>query len=105
MARSTDASGYPANPHHDKNQNKHTMSLTAHPQSRSPSRNPSMNAQPAVPASVVQQFRTEPLDLDAFKTAREALGPVVPEATALEVEELLNEGAWAYSLTRLYSDL
>jgi len=50
---------------------------------------------------IAQQFRTEPLDLDAFKVAREALGSIVPDATALESEELLNEGVWAYSPTRL----
>ena len=50
---------------------------------------------------VVVQFRTEQLDLDAFRLAREALGDVVPEATALADEELENEGAWAYSFNRL----
>lgn len=50
---------------------------------------------------VVHQFRTEPLDLDAFKTAKEALGSVVPDAIALEDEELLSEGVWAYSFNRL----
>jgi hypothetical protein len=33
---------------------------------------------------IVHQFRTEPLDLNAFKTARQALGSIVPNATALE---------------------
>lgn len=50
---------------------------------------------------VVVQFRTEQLDLDAFRLAREALGEVVPEATALADEELENDGAWAYSFNRL----
>lgn len=54
---------------------------------------------------VVQQFRTEPLDLDAFKIAKKALGAVVPDAMALEDEDLLNEGVWAYSFTRLYGKL
>jgi aminoglycoside phosphotransferase (APT) family kinase protein len=50
---------------------------------------------------VVIQFRTEQLDLDAFKVAKGALGPVVPEAIALQDEELEKEGVWAYSLERL----
>ncbi|KAK3902095.1 hypothetical protein C8A05DRAFT_15803 [Staphylotrichum tortipilum] len=50
---------------------------------------------------VVVQFRTEQLDLDAFRLARETLGEVVPEATALADEELENEGGWAYSFNRL----
>ncbi|KAH8765566.1 hypothetical protein F5883DRAFT_350525, partial [Diaporthe sp. PMI_573] len=40
---------------------------------------------------VVLQFRTEPLELDAFKIARQAL----------EDKELLSECVWAYSLTCL----
>jgi len=54
---------------------------------------------------VVQQFRTEPLDLDAFKIAKKALGSVVPDAVALEDEDLLSEGVWAYSFTRLYGKM
>ncbi|KAJ6102872.1 hypothetical protein N7486_005299 [Penicillium sp. IBT 16267x] len=54
---------------------------------------------------VVQQFRTEPLDLDAFKIAKKALGPVVPEAIALEDADLLSQGVWAYSFTRLYGKM
>jgi hypothetical protein len=54
---------------------------------------------------VVHQFRTEPLDLDAFKVAKKALGPVVPDAVALEDEDLSSEGVWAYSFTRLYGKL
>jgi hypothetical protein len=50
---------------------------------------------------VVLQYRTEPLDLDAFRIARQALGPVVPEIMALEDEELLSARVWAYSMTRL----
>ncbi|KAF5016700.1 hypothetical protein F66182_11534 [Fusarium sp. NRRL 66182] len=50
---------------------------------------------------LVFQFRTEPLDRDAFKTARRVLGSVVPDLRALEDEELLSEHVWAYSLTRL----
>ena len=46
---------------------------------------------------VVQQFRTEPLDLEAFEIAKKALGPVVPDAVALEDEDLSSEGVWAYS--------
>ena len=54
---------------------------------------------------VVQQFRTEPLDLDAFKIAKKALGPVVPDAVALEDEDLCREGVWAYSFNRLYGKM
>lgn len=50
---------------------------------------------------IVQQFRTEPLDLDAFKVAKGALGSVVPDVGALESDELLTERVWAYSLSRL----
>ncbi|KAK4196844.1 hypothetical protein QBC40DRAFT_286553 [Triangularia verruculosa] len=50
---------------------------------------------------VVIQFRTEKLDLDAFKVAKGALGQVVPDAVDLKDEELENEGVWAYSLERL----
>lgn len=54
---------------------------------------------------LVLQFRTEPLDLDAFKTARRVLGSVVPDARALEDEELLNDHVWAYSLGRLHGKM
>ncbi|KAH9890722.1 hypothetical protein F4778DRAFT_752058 [Xylariomycetidae sp. FL2044] len=54
---------------------------------------------------VVTQLRTEPLDLNAFKVAREALGSVVPHAQALENEELLDNRVWAYSLTRLHGKM
>ncbi|KAG5982644.1 hypothetical protein E4U55_001624 [Claviceps digitariae] len=54
---------------------------------------------------LVLQFRTEPLDLDAFETARRALGPVVPDVRALDNEELLNDHVWAYSLTRLHGKM
>ncbi|KAJ1679910.1 hypothetical protein EV182_001074 [Spiromyces aspiralis] len=50
---------------------------------------------------VVIQFRTEELDLDAFKVAKGALGQVVPDVVALKDEELESEGVWAYSLERL----
>ena len=50
---------------------------------------------------VVVQFRTEQLDLDAFRVARDALGDVVPEATHLADEELESAGAWVYSFNRL----
>jgi hypothetical protein len=50
---------------------------------------------------VVIQFRTEKLDLDAFKVAKGALGQVVPDALALKDEELENKGVWVYSLERL----
>lgn len=54
---------------------------------------------------VAQQFRTEKLDVDAFSIARDALGPVVPEATALGSDELEGQGAWAYSMNRLPGQL
>lgn len=50
---------------------------------------------------VVVQFRTEPLDVDAFKVAKGALGPFVPHARALESKELEEAGAWAYSFPRM----
>ncbi|KAK2603986.1 hypothetical protein QQS21_003822 [Conoideocrella luteorostrata] len=53
----------------------------------------------------VIQFRTEPLDLDAFKIAKKALGSVVPDARALEDEELLREQIWAYCLSRLHGKM
>jgi aminoglycoside phosphotransferase (APT) family kinase protein len=49
----------------------------------------------------VVQFRTEPLDVSAFKTAKGALGPFVPDAEALGSEELESAGVWAYWLTRM----
>ncbi|KAI1300447.1 hypothetical protein F5Y03DRAFT_228228 [Xylaria venustula] len=48
---------------------------------------------------VVVQFRTEPLDINAFKIAKAALGSFVPDAEALGNEKLESAGAWAYSLT------
>lgn len=53
----------------------------------------------------VLQFRTEPLDLDAFKTARGSLGSTVPDARALEHDELIKERVWAYFLTRLHGKM
>ncbi|KAL4903325.1 hypothetical protein BDW74DRAFT_179744 [Aspergillus multicolor] len=50
---------------------------------------------------VVHQFRTDPLELASFNTAKEILGSVVPEVVVLESEELRNEGVYAYSLTRV----
>lgn len=50
---------------------------------------------------VVVQFRTEPLDVDAFKTAKGALSSFIPDCEALGNEELENAGAWAYSLARM----
>lgn len=47
------------------------------------------------------QFRTEPLDVDAFKIAKGALGPLVPDARALESNGLEEEGVWAYSFPRM----
>ena len=54
---------------------------------------------------IVHQFRTEPLDLNAFKIARQALGSIVPDATALEDEELLAQGVWAYSFNLLPGEM
>ncbi|CAN8102036.1 unnamed protein product [Discula destructiva] len=50
---------------------------------------------------VMVQFRTEPLDVQAFKIAKGALGSYVPDATCLESEELEREGVWTYWLTRM----
>lgn len=54
---------------------------------------------------VVVQFRTEALDIDAFKIAKGALGPCVPDATTLASKELEEEGAWAYSFPRLLGNM
>lgn len=50
---------------------------------------------------VVVQFRTEQLDVDAFKITKSALGSFVPDARAVESKELKAEGAWAYSFPRV----
>ncbi|KAI1159532.1 hypothetical protein F5B18DRAFT_583699 [Nemania serpens] len=50
---------------------------------------------------VVVQFRTEPLDVKAFKIAKGALGSFVPDAGALQDEELESAGAWAYFMPRM----
>ncbi|KAF2970801.1 hypothetical protein GQX73_g2727 [Xylaria multiplex] len=52
-------------------------------------------------SEVVVQFRTEPLDIDAFKIAKGALGSFVPESRSLNSQELESEGAWAYSFARM----
>lgn len=49
---------------------------------------------------VAVQFRLEDLDLATFRTARAALGPVVPEIGILESEELEEAGVRAYWMTR-----
>ncbi|KAI1075149.1 hypothetical protein F5B20DRAFT_595305 [Whalleya microplaca] len=54
---------------------------------------------------VVVQFRTEPLDLDPFRTARGALGSYVPDCGALENKEIEEEGAWAYCFARIPGQL
>ena len=46
---------------------------------------------------IVQQFRTEPLDLNICRTARDALDSIVPDVIALEDEELLAQGVWPNS--------
>jgi hypothetical protein len=50
---------------------------------------------------VVVQFRPEPLDIAPFKTARQALGNVVPEIELLKDVELESEDIWSYSMTRM----
>ena len=45
-------------------------------------------------SEVVVQFHIELLDLDTFKIAKGSLGSFVPDASALEDEELENHGAW-----------
>lgn len=50
---------------------------------------------------VVMQFRTEPLDLDTFKTAKSVLGSFVPDVQLLPDDTLQSEGAWAYSMDRI----
>lgn len=50
---------------------------------------------------LVFQFRTEKLDVEAFKVAKGALGNFVPGAIWLQSEELEKEGVWAYSLVRM----
>ena len=54
---------------------------------------------------VVVQFRTEPLDVDAFKIAKGVLGPYVPDCEALPDQELESEGAWAYWLTLMPGEM
>lgn len=56
-------------------------------------------------SETVIQFRTERLDIDSFLTAKGALGPYVPDAKALDDEELENAGAWAYSFTLMPGDM
>lgn len=48
---------------------------------------------------VAVQFRTEQLDVNAFRIAKMALDSFVPDAEALSDEELESAGAWAYALT------
>lgn len=50
---------------------------------------------------VVIQFRPKPMDIEPFKIAREALGPVVPDIELLKDEELERDGIWAYWMTRI----
>lgn len=45
------------------------------------------------------QFRTEQLDVNAFRIAKMALDSFVPDAEALADEDLESAGAWAYALT------
>lgn len=51
---------------------------------------------------VVIQFRPEVMDLEPFRIAREALGPVVPDIALLEDEELALNSIWAYRMTRIF---
>ncbi|KAG0633025.1 hypothetical protein HOY80DRAFT_993763 [Tuber brumale] len=48
---------------------------------------------------VIIQFRPEPMDMEPFKIAREALGPVVPDIELLKDEDLERDGIWAYWMT------
>lgn len=48
---------------------------------------------------VVIQFRPEAMDIRPFKTARQALGPVVPDIKELDDEDLARHGIWAYWMT------
>lgn len=50
---------------------------------------------------VVIQFRPEPLDIEPFKMARQALGPVVPDIELLKDEELEREHIWTYCMNRI----
>jgi hypothetical protein len=50
---------------------------------------------------VVIQFRPEAMDLEPFRIAREALGPVVLDIELLEDEELALNSIWAYRMTRI----
>ncbi|KAI9654065.1 MAG: hypothetical protein M1829_001097 [Trizodia sp. TS-e1964] len=53
-------------------------------------------------SKAVVQFRTEPLNLAAFGVAREKLGILVPQAIALEDDELYElrqQGVWVYLFT------
>lgn len=54
---------------------------------------------------LAQQFRTEELDVDAYNVAKGALGPVVPDATALKSDELEREEVWAYAMPCLPGQL
>ena len=44
---------------------------------------------------IVIQFRPQPLDMESFKIARRAFGPVVPEIELLQDQNLESEGIWA----------
>jgi len=48
---------------------------------------------------IVIQFRPEIMDIEPFKLAREALGPIVPDIGLLKDEELESDGIWAYWMT------
>jgi hypothetical protein len=50
---------------------------------------------------VVIQFRVEPLDIDAFTTAKKVLGSFVPDVQFLQNKELEAAGVWPYSMNRL----
>ncbi|CUS08874.1 unnamed protein product, partial [Tuber aestivum] len=50
---------------------------------------------------VIIQFRPEPMDMEPFKIAREAFGPVVPDIELLKDEDLERDGIWPYWMTRI----
>lgn len=48
---------------------------------------------------VIVQLRVEPLDLDTFRRARQALGDVVPDIAEIRDEALEREEIWPYYMT------
>jgi len=48
---------------------------------------------------VIVQLRVEPLDVNIFRRARQALGDVVPEITKITDEALEREEIWPHYMT------